>query len=464
MALSTDLISQFVKVTNDNTKVKKETTTVYGTITDNGTQKYVQIDGADTAIPAATVADVQVGDRVIVTIKNHKATITSNLYDPSASSKKVDDKADATDVNTKITELGIAVAKRVTTDQLNASNANIRNEISAGDVTVKNELTASVANVEEKLTAKDVEISGKVTANEGEITSLKANKLSVEDARATYATIENLNATNANVNSLSATHAEFKNATAKNFEATNASISELDTKKLDAETAKITYANIDFSNIDQAAMEYFYANSGLIENVVISSGAITGNLVGVTIKGDIIEGGTVVADKLVIQGEDGLYYKLNTDGVTTEAEQTEYNSLNGSVITAKSITATQISVDDLVAFDATIGGFNITDTSIYSEVKDSEGNTTRGIYMDVDGQVNFGDEANFIKYYYDEDEGEYKLVISASSILYALNGKQHSISDLGLLGEYVRVSTYEGEPCIELGESDSDFRLIIYLL
>ena len=63
---------------------------------------------------------------------------------------------------------------------------------------------------------------------------------------------------------------------------------------------------------------------------------------------------------MVVKGSDGLYYKLNTDGSTVESEQTEYNSLNGSVITAKSITATKISVDDLVAFGATIGGFNIT--------------------------------------------------------------------------------------------------------
>ena len=45
--------------------------------------------------------------------------------------------------------------------------------------------------------------------------------------------------------------------------------------------------------------------------------------------------GGLIADKLVVKGENGLYYKLNTDGVTTETEQTEYNSLNGSVITAK---------------------------------------------------------------------------------------------------------------------------------
>ena len=119
----------------------------------------------------------------------------------------------------------------------------------------------------------------------------------------------------------------------------------------DASDAEIKYANINFSNIGKAAIEYFYSTSGLIKNVVVGDQTITGELVGVTIKGDLIEGNTIVADKLVIKGTDGLYYKLNTDGITTEAEQTDYNSLNGSVIRAKSVTAEKIAVSDLVAFD-----------------------------------------------------------------------------------------------------------------
>lgn len=457
MGLSNDLISQFVKATNDDSKKKKETSTVYGTVTDAGSQKYVKLDGSNISTPVSTTVDVSEGDRVIVMIKNHNATITGNLRNPSANAQTVNE---AIDTSERITQLDIAIAQRVTTEQLNAEKVKITDEMVAKDVKIQNELTASIVEVEKKLTAADAEITGRLEASEGHITELEANKLSVEDAKATYAEIGELDAANAEINSLKSTHAEFKEATVSRLDSAEANIDELNTKKLDTETAAITYANIDFSNIGQAAMEFFYANSGLIENVVVSNGTITGNLVGVTIKGDIIEGGTIVADKLVIQGEDGLYYKLNTNGVTTETEQTEYNSLNGSVITAKTITATQISVDDLVAFDATIGGFNITENSIHSEVKDDEGNTTRGIYMDTDGQVNFGDDTNFIKYYRDED-GTYKLIISAASILYALNGKQYSIADLGLIGEYVRVSTYEGEPCIELGESDSDFRLII---
>ena len=350
MRLPKSLITEFVKITNDKFKENKETT-VYGNIVKNGEQTYVKIDGSDVLTPVSTTADAQQGERVTVLIKNHTATVTGNMSSPSARTE-------------------------------------------------------------------DVQL-------------LEEAKLDAEEATITYATITNLEATNAKVDNLEATHGEFETLTANNFESVNASIDNLEathgafetltTEKFEAVDAKINnlvvgdieavYANIDFSNIGSAAMEYFYSTSGLIENVVISDGVITGNLVGVTIKGDLIEGNTVVADKLVIKGEDGLYYKLNTDGVKIEAEQTDYNSINGSIITAKSITATKINVDDLVAFDATIGGFNITSNSLYSGVKESIENTTSGIYLGNDGQISLGDSANFLKYCKDA-EGNFKLDIS----------------------------------------------------
>lgn len=217
--------------------------------------------------------------------------------------------------------------------------------------------------------------------------------------------------------------------------AERARINVLETDKLDATTASMTYAqigrleavegyiknldtnyaNIDFTNIGKAAMEYFYAQSGLIDNVVVGDQTITGELVGVTINGDRLIGNTIIAEKLVIKGSDGLYYKLNTDGMKTEAQQTDQNSLNGQIIKAKSITATKIAVDDLVAFGATIGGFHIGNNSLYSGVKESVNNTTRGIYLDKDGQMSVGDSTNYLKYYKDTD-GQYKLAISVSSL------------------------------------------------
>lgn len=320
MALSTDLLSQFAKITKDEVKTKSDTT-VYGTIVMHNGEKFVQIDGSDLLTPISSTTNVEDKERVTVMIKNHMATVTGNISSPAAR-------------------------------------------------------TAEVAGVNEEVA--------------------KFSKVITEDLEATNARIDNLDA---------------DHVTVENLEAVNAEIENLKATKLTATDADLKYANIDFTNIRTAAMEYFYANSGLIKDVTVGDQTITGELVGVTISGDRIIGNTVIAEKLVIKGSDGLYYKLNTDGMNVETEQTDYNSLNGSVIKAKSITATKISVKDLVAFDATIGGFKIEDASIHSIAKTSVDNTTRGLYLGSDGQMALGDGNNYLKYYKTSD-GSYKLAIS----------------------------------------------------
>ena len=75
-------------------------------------------------------------------------------------------------------------------------------------------------------------------------------------------------------------------------------------------------------------------------------------------------------------------------------------------------------MNDLVAFDATIAGFSITDSALYSGAKASATNGTRGIYLGKDGQVSFGDDQNYIIYFKDTD-GSWKLAISANSITFS---------------------------------------------
>ena len=81
----------------------------------------------------------------------------------------------------------------------------------------------------------------------------------------------------------------------------------------------------------------------------------------------------------------------------------------------------------MVAFDATIGGFNITENSIYSGVKDSVNNTTRGIYFNNNGEFAVGDARNFMKYFYDGTDRVYKLQISAGSII--MGGSSETIEE-----------------------------------
>ena len=222
----------------------------------------------------------------------------------------------------------------------------------------------------------------------------------------------------------------------EDLKATNALIKNLQAEKLSAEDADLRYVNIDFSKIDKAWLQEFYAQSGIIKDLVIGDSTVTGHLVGVTISGDLLEGNTVKADKLLVKGEDGLYYKLNIEGGSTVTPQLTkemlQNGLDGSNIIANTITAEKIKVDDLIAFDATIGGFNIASNAIYSGVKSSVDNTTRGMYLGADGQMSFGDSNNYIKYHKDEKAGKYALEIMADHMIFGSTGTnvQEAIEDL----------------------------------
>lgn len=440
MALTNDLISQFVKITKDDTKTKGETT-VYGTLVEHDGSQYVQIDGSDLLTPISQTASAKPGERVTVMIKNHTAIVTGNTSSPSARS------GDLTDIYDEFEVFEVIIASKVDTEELQVERGRIDTLITE-NATIKNRLTASEANVTD-LQANYITVTNMLNANSANISNLQTHKLDVTVANATYATITELDASNARIYNLESTYGDFVELSTERFTAVEAVIDSLDT----------TYANIDFSNIGQAAMEYFYSKSGLIEDVVVGEATISGKLVGVTISGDLIEGKTVKADKLVIKGSDGLYYKLNTDGMTIEAQQTDQNSLNGSIIKAKSITASKVNVTDLVAFGATIGGFHITNSSLYSGAKSSVSNTTRGIYLDKDGQVAMGDTSNYIKYYKDANN-VWRLAIAAGSILFGIGDEKKDLSDYIKLGSYLDPDTGLSGPSIELSDGDSDFKQI----
>ena len=391
MSLDKKVIKDFVAAVNKKEETKTPTI-LTGTVHREGGTVSVKIDGSESLTPVSTVINVEDGERVTLTIENHKAMITGNLSSPAARTKEVEG-------------LKKVVTDKVDTAQLKAIKAEV-GEIS-GDVANFKETTT------EKLTAQDA----KIKKIDGDVANFKET------------TTEKLTAQDAKIKKIDGDVASFKETTTEKFKANEASIEDLKTGKLSAKDADLKYANIDFSNIGKTTMEYFYAQSGLIKDVTIGDATITGELVGVTISGNLIKGNTIVAEKLVIKGSDGLYYKLNTDGMTVEKEQTDYNSLNGQVIRAKSITATKIDVEDLVAFGATIGGFKIGQDSIYSGVKESVGNTTRGIYMDNDGQFVFGDASQYVKFYR-VSEGKYKLAIAVEDLFIGSKSVAESIEDV----------------------------------
>ena len=419
MKLSSDLISQFVKATKDENKTQKETT-VYGTVVYDG-RPYVRLDGSDLLTPVSTTADVHDGERVTVMIKNHTATVTGNISSPAARTDTVKE------IGSQITEFEIVMAHKVTTEDLEATNATIQSlKANLAKIDKLEAVTADIESLEAKFA--DVE---HLTASD--IEAINAN---IESLQATFGTFtdistDDLKALNANIDTLRGYTADFTYVSADSLEALKAHVKDLDADKLSAEDAKIIYANIDFSNIKMAAVEKLFTTSGLIKDLVVNDQYISGELVGVTIKGDLIEANTLKADKLVVKGSDGIFYKLNFEaGDFKGGEAVPDDGIHGSVLVAKSVTAEKVVVEDLVAFGATIGGFHISDNSIFSGVKESVDNGTTGIYMDKNGQLAIGDAFNYIKYYKDED-GKYKLEISAGSIILSSNNKtvEDTISD-----------------------------------
>ena len=419
MALSNEIVSQFAKLTNGNKETEKEDI-LYGTVVISDGKKYVRLDGSNMDTPISSTTNIKANDRVMVMIKDHAAIVTGNITSPSANQESVDDLNDKTDnISNQVTKFGIIVSYKISTDDITALNATFEAmKAISGKFSELDAVTAEIETLQAKIASVEYLDANDISAINAEIENIQANFGSF-----TGVTTEDLNAFNAEITNLTARVGNFTYVSTEVLNAMKATIRDLDTKKLSAEQADLKYANIDFSNIGEAAIEKVFADSGIIKDLVVSGGKITGELVDVTIKGDLIEGNTIKADKLVVKGSDGIYYKLNFEGGTfSEGEEVPTDGLHGSVIVANSITAEKISVKDLVAFGATIGGFHITNNSLYSGVKDTVNNTTRGIYLDNGGQIAFGDSNSYIKYYQDQN-GDYKLEISAGSILIGSSGK-----------------------------------------
>lgn len=404
MELPIELVTQFAKITND-TKDPITESTIQGTIVEYEGHKYVRLDGSELLTPISSTADAVENDRVLVTIQNHTATVTGNLTSPAA---RTDDLKEAND---RISEFDTIVSYKVTTQDLEAINATIESLLAK---TARFENMEAVEADIHRLYAKIAEVD-RLSA-----TDIEAIHADIETLRAKFGTFtdistEDLEAINADIANLKGHTADFTYVSADVLTAIKAKIKELDAKKMSADQADIKYANIDFANIGEAAIRKIFSDSGLIKDLVVGDQKIAGELVGVTLKGDLIEGNTVKADKLVVKGSDGIYYKLNIEaGAFKDGEAVPTDSLHGSVITAKSITAEKVSVKDLVAFGATIGSFVITDEAIHSAGKGTVEATTPGVYQDRDGQFAVGDGDNYIRFYKDKKTGEFRMAMKAA--------------------------------------------------
>lgn len=143
MILPSNLISDFVKATKDKPAQPRESV-LYGTIqSDTG---YVQLDGSTVLTPIENKAVIaKAGDRVTVTIKDHKAIVTGNIASPAAREKDTLKIDDLNAVNIEISNIKADITL------LKTSNATIENTLESHTESIKT-LTAENKTINETLT------------------------------------------------------------------------------------------------------------------------------------------------------------------------------------------------------------------------------------------------------------------------------------------------------------------------
>ena len=406
MGLPVDLISEFVKITNDKTE-KRQESTLYGTAKIVGDQVFVKFDGADVLTPAVTTVTAKDGERVSILLKNHTALITGNMTAPSARNE------DVVELTAAIGNFDVLIANKASISDLEVERGRIDTLVSE-NVTIKNQLTANAASIGE-LKADNATIKETLTAQNGDIENLKTKKLDAETAEITYAKAEDFKASNAELYNLKTAYGNFENLTSEKFTAYDASISKLNSNvaeivelqagyatigKVDALEGKIKtiesnylkagdleagYAKIDFSNVGVEWIEDGKIKNGAIGSAAIHDGAITNaKIADATIEAakinsvnaDNITVGTLKTERLLIADGDGGYSIVKAINMANGVAEADANGTK--------FEAASIEVVDLSAFQAKIAGFEMSNSAIYIG-KESINDAHSGIYISTTG-------------------------------------------------------------------------------
>ena len=85
MQIPRHLLKAFTEVTSNSDKDSSKKTSVLGTAVVTDSRKYVRLDSSNLLTPISEATDIQNGDRVLVSIENHKATVIGNYTCPASS-------------------------------------------------------------------------------------------------------------------------------------------------------------------------------------------------------------------------------------------------------------------------------------------------------------------------------------------------------------------------------------------
>jgi phage minor structural protein len=182
-----------------------------------------------------------------------------------------------------------------------------------------------------QLTATNLHVTGREDSNLSYIVELHANTTYGDYAKFKTVEADNLSALEERVNHIVA--------------------STVTVDYLKANYADITMANVDTANISTGFLEKLMVSQGIIANRVVGTEVVaTDVLTGVNLYADDITAGTLSVDRLVFRGtEKSIVYELNS--ISGALQSVNVNTLNGEIVTPRSITADKIVAKSLTAHE-----------------------------------------------------------------------------------------------------------------
>ena len=193
MKLSDNVISEFVKMTNDTSSTNTNQSKIYGTAIIYNDEQYVQLDGSDLLTPADNTVHIKNGERVTVSIQNHVATIDGNISDISASNHHLES-VDNDLVNFKITTEGMFLEVR---DEFNTKLTEFKVTVDGMFLEVRDETEQKISSLKTTVDGTFVEVRNEI---DQKVSTLKTT------VDGTFVTVnQNINDLNSKYSSLKVT-------------------------------------------------------------------------------------------------------------------------------------------------------------------------------------------------------------------------------------------------------------------
>lgn len=301
--MSNSLVKQFAKtITQSVPQEKSKSSNALGTLVKEGNIFYAMLDGSTFLTPVSMSMSGEEGDRVLVTIQNHSAIVTSNITAPGATIKYVE-RVEADLTTFKDVTVKNLLANYIRTDELEAKVGTF------GYLKVE---TAEATYL------KTVELEAKV----GTFGYLKSEQLESEVAKFGYLKTGELAADVAKLGYLKVTDAEATYLKVDELEGKVGTFGYLKVSELEGAVGKFGYLTADQASLKYAQIDFANVTGQVVGTSLIKDGAITDAKI-LGLSANKITAGILDAAKITVTN-------LNADNITV-------GTLNGKLIGTGSV-------------------------------------------------------------------------------------------------------------------------------